>query len=275
MFERIKRLFRAMFGWLLGKAEDPEVVLRQLREDLRNKIPELNRQVAEIIKHEKMLAMELERKTDLVVKLRPQVEAAVKAGPTRKDAALTLIGQLKIAEADLAETQAALGKASENSKQMLKMRDAYEQKIRKQMDEAMLQISRHKRAQVESEMSEIMSSFQVGDETQTLEQMTERIDETMARAQARMDVAQTSVTSQLFEIEQDAQLSESETMYAEYQRQLGLVPETVADVAPEKTMEAIPVAEETVAPPPVQAAAAPAAPPPMPAAERQTETEQQ
>lgn len=270
MWNRIRRLFRAMFGWMLGGAENPEMILRQLREDLRNKVPELNRQVAEIVKQEKMLEMQLQRQADLIAKLRPQVEAAVKAGPTRKDAAKALIMQLQQAEAEMADTQGALAKAQENSQQMLRMRSAYEQKVRQQMQEAMRQISRVKRAQVESEMADLMSSFEVGDETQTLEAMTDRIDERLARAEARMQVASSGVDAQIAQVEQDASMEAVDVAYEEYQRQLGLIPETTDAVA--KTMEAMPA--EQIAPP-AAAAAPPAAPPGTPPQETQRQTEDQ
>lgn len=269
MWNRIKRLFRAMFGWLIGGAENPELVLRQLREDLRNKIPELNRQVAEVVKHEKMLEMQLERQTQTVVTLQPQVEAAVKAGPERKEAAKALIVQLQSSQAEMAETQAALQKAKENSAQMLQMRTAFEQKVRQQMQEAMRQISRYKRAEAEKEMAEIMGSFEVGDEADELQRMTEKVDEKLARAEARLQVSSSSVDNQIAQIQVEASTDAAELAYQEYQRQLGLTPETPAAEQPAKTMEAIPVAP---APPP---AAPPAAPPSMPPPGQKREEAQQ
>ncbi len=250
MWNRIRLVFRALFGWLIRGAEDPELILRQLRDDLRNKIPELNAQVAEIVKHEKMLSMQLERQSQTVATLRPQVEAAVKLGPDRKEAAKTLIMQLQQAEAQLAETQASLERAKTNSQQMLRMRTAYEQKIRQQMAEALRQIDRVKRAQIESEMASLMGSFEVGDEADTLDRMTERIDEQLARAEARTEVASTSVGAQLMEIQQETALDSAETAYQEYQRQLGLVPDEPQAEAPHKTMASIPITTQAQPPTP-------------------------
>ena len=264
MWNRIRRLFRAIFGGLMGRAEDPELILRQLRDDLRNKIPDLNRQVAEIVKHEKLLEMQLERHSQTVATLRPQVEAAVRAGPDRKEAAKTIITQLQHAEGEVAATQAALETAKERSQQMLKMRTAYEQKVRTQMQECLRQIDRSKRAQIENEMASLMGSFEVGDETDTLERMTERIDEQLSRAQARMHVASTSVDSQIIEIQQDAAATSADLAYQEYQRQLGLVPDGGEEQV-EKTMGSVSVQEEPQ----------PAAPPEMPRQEERRDTQTQ
>jgi len=243
MWKRIARVFRALFGWMIRGAEDPELILRQLQDDLRAKIPELNRQVAEIVKYEKQLQMQYDRKAQQVANLRPQVEAAVKAGPARKDAAMALITQLQQTEAELAELQESLNRAKENSEGMMKKRAAYERKIRQQIQEAMRQVSRAKRAQVESEMASIMGSFEVGDEGETLEAMTERVDEQLARSQARMEVASASVDNQILEVQQDAAEASAESAYLEYQRQFGLVPDAPAE-EPQKTMASIPVTSQ-------------------------------
>jgi phage shock protein A len=244
MWKRLARVFRALFGWMIRGAEDPELILRQLQDDLRAKIPEMNRQVAEIVKYEKQLQMQYDRKAQQIANLRPQVEAAVKAGPARKDAAMALITQLQQAETELAELQETLTRARENSQGMMKKRAAYERKIRQQIQEAMRQVSRAKRAQVEGEMASIMGSFEVGDEGETLDAMTERIDEQLARSQARMEVASATVDNQILEVQQDAAEASAETAYLEYQRQFGLAEDAPAE-EPAKTMSSIPVQAET------------------------------
>lgn len=248
MLNRIRRLFRALFGWMLRGAEDPELILEQLKDDLRNKIPQMNAQVAEVVKHEKMLQMQGDRQAQLIAALQPQVEAAVKAGPERKEAAKALIMQLQTAQAQLADTQGGLVKAKQNSQQMLQMRMAFEQKIRQQMEECTRQMSRAKQASAEEEMAQLMGSFQVGDEKDTLDRMTERVDERLARAEARTDVASQTVDNQIAQIQQQTALDSAEGAYLEYQRQLGLAPEAPAEEAT-KTMAPIPVQAAPAAPP--------------------------
>ena len=87
MWARIKAIFRSMFGWLIRGAENPELLLRQYMDDMRAQIPRLNAQVAEVIKHEKLVEMNHERTRQRVAELQPQVEAAVRMGPERKEAA--------------------------------------------------------------------------------------------------------------------------------------------------------------------------------------------
>jgi phage shock protein A len=99
----------------------------------------------------------------------------------------------------------------------------------------MRQIGRAKRAEMEEKVAEVMGAFEVGDTTETVDRMTERIDERLARAQARMEIAGSTVDSQMADIELAQVEDDSERLYAEYQRQLGILPPEPA----EKTMETV------------------------------------
>ncbi len=249
MWARIRAIFRSLFGWMVRGAENPELLLRQLIDDMRAEVPKMNAQVAEVVKHEKMLAMQVERLQEKVADLEPKAQAAVKLGPEHKDAAKRLIGQLQAAQEALATAQDQYVRAGEASEGMLRKRDAYEQRIKRQIDEARRQLSRAKQAEVEEELAEVMGAFQVGDATDTLDRVTDQIDEKMARAQARQEVASESLDSELDELELDVADQQAELAYVEYQRQLGLIPDEEAErtmqaVSEEPAVEASPAVEE-------------------------------
>jgi len=231
-------LFRAMFGWMLRGVENPELILRQHMDDLRDQIPKLNQQAAEIIKVEKMLEEQVARQRVQVAAMQPKVEAAVKLGPEAKEAALSLIQALETAKKELADTEAQWEAAKQNSQRTLEMRRAYESRIKGQMNEALRQIGRARRAEMEKQMATLMTSFGIGDSADTLDRMTQRIDERVAEAKARTTVAADTADGQMTKVELAVQNSEAESKYVEYQRQLGLIP----DAAPtERTMETIPL----------------------------------
>lgn len=235
MWARIKAIFRSLFGWMIRGAEKPELLLRQYIDDMRAQMPRLNAQVAEVIKHEKMLEMQVERKRETVAALQPRVEAAVKMGPEKKDLAKRLIASLQTTQAELAGLEEQLGRAHEASQQMLRRRATYEQRIAQQIEEAKRQLSRAQQAEVEKQIASTMAAFEVGDQADTLERVTERIDEELARARARTEVAAQTLNAQMAELELDVTDVEAEKAYVEYQRQLGLIPEEEA----ERTMEAV------------------------------------
>jgi len=202
-----------------------------------------------VVKLEKMLQMQVDRLDKKIQFLEPRVVQAVKLGPERKEAAKTLIAALEQARTDLEETKAQLEQAKQNSERTKRMRDAYERKIRDQINECMRQIGRAKRAEMEEKVAEVMGAFEVGDTTETVDRMTERIDERLARAQARTEVAATSVEAQISEVTLSQADDEAERKYVEYQRQLGILP---PEPAVERTMESVPVEEQKQTEPPAE-----------------------
>jgi len=241
MWQRIKAIFRSMFGWMIRGAENPEMLLRQYIDDMRSTMPKLNAQVAEVVKHEKQLEMDVERKRQIVADLEPKVEMAVKLGEEKKDLAKRLIASLQIAKGELADLEAALERAKQNSDQMMRQRQAYETRVTRQIEEAKRQLSRAKQAEVEKQIASTMAAFEVGDQSDTLDRMTEKIDEDLARARARQEVASQTMDSQMAELELDVADQQAEMAYVEYQRQLGLIPEEEAA----RTMEAVAASEST------------------------------
>ncbi len=241
MWARIKAIFRSLFGWLVRSAENPELILRQHIDELREKVPEMNRQVAEVVKMEKMLQMQQERLQERVGFLELQVIQAVKLGPEKKEAAKTLIAALEQAKQDLAATDMQLEQANDNSERMKRARSAFIQQVNQKIAEAKNQISRAKRAEVEEKLAEVMGSFEMGDTSETLDRMTAQIDERLARAQARREIAATSVEAQLSEVSLSQIDDATERKYVEYQRQLGILP---PEPATERTMESVPVEEQ-------------------------------
>ena len=46
MWERLKRVFRSIFGNFISMAEDPKLILEQNIRDMRDKVPEINTGIA-------------------------------------------------------------------------------------------------------------------------------------------------------------------------------------------------------------------------------------
>ena len=61
LWTRMKRSMRAMFGGLIEATENPELVLQQTIRDMRDRVPELNNSVAQVMATEKLLAKNKER----------------------------------------------------------------------------------------------------------------------------------------------------------------------------------------------------------------------
>src|ERR671914_423559 len=145
VWSRMKRSVRALFGGIIEKTEDPELILQQTIRDMRDRVPELNNSVAQVMATEKLLAKSRERLETQVVDLDSKIRASVKMG--RDDIATAYIGQLQQVQIDLQKTSQQLEHANLASKQALKARDNYVLQMKRRSAEAMQLINQSEPAQ--------------------------------------------------------------------------------------------------------------------------------
>lgn len=221
LFARIKRLFRAGTGAALDKIEDPEMVLQQTIRDMRERVPELNNSVAQVMATERLLAKSKEKLSEEVVDLDSKIKASVKMG--RDDIATTYIGTLQQKQLDLQKTTLQLDQASTASKQALKARDNYVLNMNKRSAEAMQLISASKQAKLQEQLAQTMETFNLGDDASTFNEMREKIDRRVAAAEAKLQLGSNSVDSQIQDIEREAMNMQAADKLLEYKQQMGLL----------------------------------------------------
>ena len=69
LWQRITRVFRAGTGAALDRIENPELVLQQTIRDMRDRVPELNNSVAQVMATERLLIKNHENLEKQVVDL--------------------------------------------------------------------------------------------------------------------------------------------------------------------------------------------------------------
>ncbi|HYP53111.1 MAG TPA: PspA/IM30 family protein [Pyrinomonadaceae bacterium] len=227
---RFKRSMRAMFGGLVEKTEDPELILQQTIRDMRDRVPELNNSVAQVMATERLLAKSKTRLEEQVVDLDSKIKAAVKMG--RDDVATAYIGQLQQAQLDLQRTGQQLEHASRASQQALKARDNYVIQMQRRTAEAMQLINQSKQARLQEQLAQTMASFQLGDDASTFNEMRDKIDRRAAAAEAKMQLGSASVDTQMQEIEREAMDMQLQDKLLDYKRQMGLLPESTTRQTP-------------------------------------------
>ncbi len=221
LWARIKRIFRAGTGAALDKVENPEMVLQQTIRDMRDRVPELNNSVAQVMATERLLAKNRENLEGQVVDLDSKIKASVKMG--RDDIATAYIGQLGQAQIDLERTSAQLDHAANASKQALKARDNYVLNMKKRSAEAMQLISASKQAKLQEQLAQTMETFNIGDDASTFNEMREKIDRRVAAAEAKLQLGSSSVDTQMQDIEREAMDIQLQDKLLAYKQQMGLL----------------------------------------------------
>lgn len=221
LWTRMKRSVRALFGGIIEKTEDPELILQQTIRDMRDRVPELNNNVANVMATERLLAKSKERLETQRVDLDSKIRASVKMG--RDDIATAYIGQLQQAEIDLQKTAQQLEYATIASKQALKARDNYVLQMQRRTAEAMQLINQSKQAKLQEQLAQTMESFQLGDDASTFNEMRDKIDRRAAAAEAKMQLGASNVDNQMQEIEREALGMQLADKLLDYKRDMGLL----------------------------------------------------
>lgn len=221
LWARITRIFRASTGAALDKMENPELVLQQTIRDMRDRVPELNNSVAQVMATERLLAKNKENLEKQVLDLDSKIKASVKMN--RDDIATAYIGQLQQAQVDLERTNMQHENAQLASKQALKARDNYVLNMKKRTAEAMQLISASKQARLQEQLAQTMETFNIGDDSSTFNEMREKIDRRVAAAEAKLQLGSSSVDSQMQDIEREAMDIQLQDKLLEYKAQMGLL----------------------------------------------------
>jgi phage shock protein A len=239
LWTRMKRSMRALFGGIIEKTEDPELILQQTIRDMRDRVPELNNSVAQVMATEKLLAKNKERLETQVDDLDSKIRASVKMG--RDDIATAYIGQLQQAQLDLQKTSQQLEHANLASKQALKARDNYVLQMQRRTAEAMQLINQSKQAKLQEQLAQTMESFQLGDDASTFNEMRDKIDRRAAAAEAKMQLGSANVDTQMQDIEREALDMQLQDKLLAYKKDMGLLGAGAGSSAP----QALPAEGET------------------------------
>ncbi len=222
LMSRISRSIRALFGGIIESTENPELILQQTIRDMRDRVPELNNSVAQVMATEKLLAKSKERLEAQVVDLDSKIRASVKL--SRDDIATAYIGQLQQAQVDLQKTSQQLEHATLASKQALKARDNYVLQMQRRTAEAMQLINQSKQARLQEQLAQTMESFQIGDDASTFDEMRDKIDRRAAAAEAKLQLGSASVDNQMQDIEREAMDMQLRDKLLAYKQEMGLLP---------------------------------------------------
>jgi phage shock protein A len=229
MWGRLKRLFRSIFGGILERAEDPELILQQTIRDMREKVPQMQNNVAQVMATEKLLQKEVATLEREIPEYDAKVKAAIKTG--RDDIARTYITALQEKQTALDRSKAQLDTARAATEQAKRFLQNYILQVKKRTSEAQQLVNEARAAKMQEQLAQTMASFQVGDDAGTFGEMRERIQRRAAQAEARMDLATTGTESQIADIEREALDIQVEDSLQAYKRQMGLIPDTPASVS--------------------------------------------
>jgi len=246
MWNRLKRLFRSVFGGMIEKAEDPELILQEVIREMRDKVPQMQNNVAQVMSTEKIWQKKVETLSREVIEYDAKVKAAIKQ--SRDDIAKIYIAALQEKQNELERSKAQLQTSHAATEQARRFLDNYILQVKKRTAEAQQLVNDARSAKMQEQLSQTMASFQVGDNAGTFDEMRERIQRRSAAAEARMELATGGVESQIQDIERESLNIQVEDTLAAYKRQMGLAAEPDLSIPSPPSLEGDLASEKSLGP---------------------------
>ncbi|RME75562.1 MAG: PspA/IM30 family protein [Planctomycetota bacterium] len=222
MWERLKRVFRSMFGSAVEAMENPEAILKQNIRDLEDQVPKMNESIAMIRANQTLLERELDKLARTERELAAKIKAALKSG--RRDLAMGFATRLEQVRSDKAQTAAQLEAAREAYDKALHVKQAFMRAKEAKVREATRALQASRRSEWQKKVADALESFQVAGIDATHDEMVQRLEQKAALGEARLEMALDSLEVQDVKIEQAAQELEANATLLEFERELGLAP---------------------------------------------------
>jgi phage shock protein A len=244
MWKAIRRWWKYLGARLSGKLEesaDPKTQLEQAIEEAQQQHRRLTEQAANVIANQKQTQMRLERAVEDYEKSNASARQALlladeanRDGKADKVANYTqaaeafadkIIG-LEKQVADLKNQLQQTTQAAEQAKQAVAQNSAA---LQKKLTERQKLLSQLDQAKMQEQMNKAMTqlSATVGEDVPTFEQVRDKIERRLAKAQGMADLTSTNVDTKMLEVEQAQASAEAQARLSELRSELGLIsPET-------------------------------------------------
>lgn len=206
MFERLGNLFRAMFNAILGKMEDPQIMLEQTYQDLQSNLIQVRQAVAQAIATEKQLEQQLQKNKDQAETWQNRAAMAVQQGNDDLAKQALQRRQQYVQAANDLETQL---KSQRESTVTLRQRlTDLEAEVQKAYTKKQVLIARDKAAQATSKANEILSKTTSSGAMSVIEKMETKVQEREAKAAALAELSTDSLDKQFknFEGKSDVEM---------------------------------------------------------------------
>ncbi|MFB6262267.1 MAG: PspA/IM30 family protein [Bradymonadaceae bacterium] len=187
IFSRIGTLVKANINDLISKAEDPEKILNQLIEDMRDQLISAKKEVAVAIADEKRLKKKYENEQENAQEWEKKAKMAVRAG--RDDLAKEALERKKehdeLASEYKQQWQAQKQAAEKLRSSLRQLNDKIEEAKRKKG----VLVARKKRAEAQKRIQDTMSGLDDTAAFDKFDEMEEKVEQMEAEAEASSELA--------------------------------------------------------------------------------------
>jgi len=202
MLRRIWRYLKALLTGKLAQWEDPEVLLAQAHQEMRENLARNKERAVEAITQKNRLKLMVEEGERKAANLQAQAELALKRGD--RDLALRVMREKLVYDKTLADTKQSYEQAVQTAETVKVAIRREEEAFRQKLAERLAMVANWKQAQIQIAINKALEGMSVGDASETWERAQEKIMTAQSEAQARTELAAASVQAKIAELEDQA-----------------------------------------------------------------------
>jgi phage shock protein A len=234
MFQRLIRVIKSWIGYFISFAEDPEVMLQESIEEMRNTLPKLN----QILVTTRATVIRLEQEKEELERKEKQLVNSIKAALTEGSPEARRIAEgdaatLQQVRQDLAATNDQLTAAANAFQNAQITVEDLKQKLRTKIDQSRKAIQESKKAAVMKQAASALAELDAYGVGATNEKYLEEIKQRSAEAKASVEVATGGLDVERIKTERKARQLQAQSVLSEFEVELGLKkPDAVKEAAP-------------------------------------------
>jgi phage shock protein A len=234
MFGRLGRVIKSWIGYFISFAEDPEVMLQESIEEMRNTLPRLN----QILVTTRATAIRLEQEKDELQRKEKQlvssIQAALKEGsPEARRLAEDDAATLQQVRQELAATIEQLSSATHAFDNARLTVDDIKDKLKTKIEQCRKAIAESKKAEVLKGAANALAELDTYGTASTAEKYLDEIKQKVAESKAAVEVATGGLDVDRIKLERKARQIQAQGILSEFEVEMGLKqPDATKEAAP-------------------------------------------
>jgi len=226
MFSRIMRYLKGLLGFKLDQLEDPEILLQQAQQEMREAQAKNRERAVQAITQKNNLQALVDQTQKMVNNLQAKAEIALKNGD--RDLARQLLIEKGQYDGTLESTKVSLQQALETTEAVKTAMRREEERIRAKTAQALSMKAQWKQAQIENSMNKALEGMSADGTDQAFERAAAKISNARSEGQARTELARESLSGKLAGLDDVQASSNADTELAQMEQRLGLAPKPAA-----------------------------------------------
>jgi phage shock protein A len=221
MFKRFWNYLKALITGKLDQLEDPEVLLSQAQQEMRENLAKNRERAVQAITQKNRLQSMVEETEKRVNNLEAQAEMALKRND--RELALRIMREKITLDESLKSTRQAFEQSIQTSEAVKVAIRREEERVRQRLAEKLALVANWKQSQIQISIDKALSGMTLEEETSTWERATEKIKTAQSEASARAELAQASIQAKLADLQDQTVDVEAERALQDLEQRSGTV----------------------------------------------------